>query len=164
MRTWVTVLAATALSLSAMPRAFGCSCDGTPSVEEALAEASEVFLAQATYVTHLAVEGDEDRWGYTEVAAFRVLEVWKGPLKRGDTIQALGWYGPGGCGARVADSPKRPFPRGELSRAAPYRRPGLWVIYRYGGSPYRLSVCARTKSFDMGGDREAAELRKLTQR
>jgi hypothetical protein len=162
MRTVSLIAAALIFSLAAIPHAMACSCANIPPAKVAFSETSEVFLAQAVYVTHLAVPDDPDHgWSYLEIAAFRVTEVWKGRLKTGDIIQAQGWYGAGGCGRKVAASPQKPFTPGEQSRAVPYLGQGSWIIYRVGNEPYRLSVCSRTKALDVGGDAEATLLRQL---
>jgi hypothetical protein len=162
MRTVPLLVAALTFSLVASAQAPACSCAAIPPAKVAFAEASEVFLAQAVYVTHLALPDDPDHgWSYLEIAAFRVMEVWKGRLKAGDIIQAQGWYGAGGCGRKVAAYPQKPFALGEQSRRVPYQGTGLWVIYRVGSEPYKLSVCSRTKAFDDGGDVESTLLRQL---
>jgi hypothetical protein len=157
---WASMLLSAGLLFAR--NADACTCGDDLSVREALAESSEVFLAQAVHVTHMAVPGDPDHgWSYLEIGAFRVAEVWKGPLRSGAIIQALGWNGPGGCGLQIGDYPRAPFALGQQARAARVSAPGLWIIYRRGTEPYRLSACDRTARVKSAIDGDSIDLRKL---
>ena len=146
--------------------AQACSClrlMGTRAeqVEISQADAQAVFVAQ---LTRSSLGPDrEHRKLVVETAHFKVVEVFKGPLKVGDTVIVNQVVSAGSCGQSSSNDPPWMFAQKDArSVPEPVKFSKKWLIYAYGPEPYELSRCTRSAPLNAGGDEDVKLLRSLT--
>ena len=165
MRLLCFLLSFTAL---ASPRAEACSCvalKGTQAeqVEQSFADAGAVFVAR---VTRSSVGPDRERRKVVaESALFKVLEVFKGPLRAGQTIRVDQILSAGTCGQSSTNDPPWLFTQ-KNPKSAPeaLKISKKWLIYAYGNEPYELSRCTRSAPLNVGGAEDVKLLRDIARR
>ena len=138
---------------------------GTQSevVGQSFADATTVFVAK---LTRSSVGPDrEHRKVVAETAHFEVLEVFKGPLRKGQVVVVNQVVSAGSCGQSSTNDPPWLFAQ---------ERPGVppepvkisrkWLIYAYGNEPFELSRCTRSAPLEVGGAEDVKILRGFLKR
>jgi hypothetical protein len=156
------------ISWLAVPYAKACSCvplKGTQAeqVEQSFADAGAVFVAK---LTRSSVGPDRDRRKVVaETAHFEVLEVFKGPLRIGQTIRVEQILSAGTCGQSSTNDPPWLFAQKNPGSAPePLKISRKWLIYAYGNEPFELSRCTRSAPLNVGGGDDVKVLRALLKR
>ncbi len=148
-------LLAAVLLVIASRTAAGCSYDLRlyNTVEKRFVASRIVALAEVVSSAREKFSYDHEYEGTREVVVFRVLEVWKGPIKAGMKLVTSSDID--GCGLNVLNSP----PIIE-SPDGPVDIGNIWLLYLRGDSPYEL-----TQQLDpsplMGAAAELPELYRL---
>jgi hypothetical protein len=130
----VNRLLATVLLVIASRTAAGCSYDLRlyNTVEKRFVASRIVALAEVVSSAREKFSYDMEYEGIREVVVFRVLEVWKGPIKAGMKLVTSSDID--GCGLNVRNSP----PILE-SPDGPVDIGNVWLLYLRGDSPYELT-------------------------
>jgi hypothetical protein len=163
---WRDLPAVAMLVLAAVlpARADACSCtlqEGTheEQVAQSLDASHAVFVAR---LTHSALKPNrQDRHVY-EDAQFEVLEVFKGDLRRGQTVRVYQAVSAGSCGRSSTNDPVwllEIVKPGQPEAAVKVSRE--WLVYADSGEPYLLGACTRSAPLSAGGDADVKVLRKL---
>jgi hypothetical protein len=118
------------------------------------------------HIEHLPPGADPASEEFTEIARFRVLEVFKGEIRPGEAVatHALIWRS-GGCGIGVRNDPVwiQEVERGQEPVPLPLPS-GRWVLFGSGKQPFELSLCGRTSPWESQGEQALRVLRKLIAR
>lgn len=156
MKHLTPILAFLALLFSHAP-AFACSCMLPKPAEESLAEAYAVVLTEIVSVEEFsepisaggleAIDGGGTLMTLAplgggpirEIVTHRVLRSWKGPHREGELITTTTPLECCVCGMSVRRYERPPF-ADNMERLIARN----WLVYLYGGQPYRMSVCSRT--------------------
>lgn len=151
------------LSPLTITRAEACSCvslKGTQAeqVEQSVADASAVFVARLTR-SSVGPHG-EHRKVVAESAYFEVLEVFKGPLRKGQSIRVEQILSAGTCGQSSTNDPPWLFAqKNPTTPPEPLKISRKWLIYAYGNEPFELSRCTRSAPLNFGGAEDVKVLR-----
>jgi hypothetical protein len=144
--------------------AVACNGSPPPSVEGALKGATLVIVAELISTEQHPVSGDTTARVITEHATFRILEVFKGPHRKGEIIHIVSEIGPGPCGMSAKNNPVAIESVGKDNKTYAPVLSGKWLIYGYGPEPHDLDMMTRTKPMEFGGEAEVGELRRLVGR
>ena len=159
MQRLATILYATlaAVLVDALP-AHACSTPPPPSVRQAFAQSSAVYLAQVALVTQDKTVPE----AITEKVVFRVLVVLKGAKSRGDTllVETIGLSDAGGtCARSVLNNPTWLVTDNPTSHeTTPVKLSDTWVLYLSGREPYEVGLSERSNPINVV---DPAELRFL---
>jgi len=137
MQRHFTILGVTlASALVAAVPARACSMPPPPSVQEAFAQASAVYLAQVA-----SVKQEPGASGsITEKVVFRVLVTLKGNKRRGETLLAETADVGDTCGRSVLNNPAWVEDDDPSShKSTPVKLSDTWVLYLSGREPYDMS-------------------------
>jgi hypothetical protein len=130
----------------AYTKAWACSCESTPTLDVAFAQAKAVFVGRATKVQLIPgkSDGDADLLEYV----FEAEELFKGEslasstgLRRSLAVLTA-WDGGGSCGF--------PFVLGQR-----------YLVYGHGEGFLKTSICSRTKALEKVEDSELRALQGL---
>lgn len=160
---WLTV-PLLALLLAVSVRADACSCvalQGTDieQIEQSLNEADTVFVAR---LKRSSLKPDRrDRRSVAEDAQFEVVEVFKGPLRVGQTIRVYQLLNGGGCAQSSTNNPPWLYRTEKDGGVKPIKVSKEWLVYSRGNEPLQLSRCTRSAPLNAGGDADVKVLRQL---
>jgi hypothetical protein len=156
MQRLATFLYATlaAILVDALP-ARACSTPPPPSVKQAFAQSSAVYLAQVISVTQDKTVAD----AITEKVVFRVLVALKGAKRRGDTLLLENTGLATTCGRSVLNNPTWLVSDDPTSHdRTPIKLSDTWVLYLSGREPYEGAMSMNSNPINLV---DPAELRFL---
>ena len=163
MRPAVFMLCLALLSLWSAP-AEACSCIGLQGtvdeqIEQSLNESDTVFVAR---LKRSSLKPDRrDRHSVAEDAQFEVIEVFKGPLKVGQTIRVYQLLNGGACAQSSTNDPPWLYRAGKGGGMEPIKVSKEWLVYSRGDGPLELSRCTRSAPLSAGGEDDVKVLRHL---
>lgn len=157
-----------AFFLIAAPRTEACSCVALKGTQEeqvgqSLADADAVFVAR---LTRSSVGPDRERRKVVaESAHFEVLEVFKGPLRVGQSVRIDQILSAGTCGQSSTNDPPWLFAQ-KNPKSAPeaLKISRKWLVFAYGNEPFELSRCTRSAPLNVGGAEDVKLLRAMAKR
>ena len=145
-------------------RAEACSCialQGTvdEQIEQSLNESDTVFVAR---LKRSSLKPDRrDRHSVAEDAQFEVIEVFKGPLKVGQTIRVYQLLNGGACSQSSTNDPPWLYRAAKGGDMEPIKVSREWLVYSRGEGPLELSRCTRSAPLSAGGEDDVKVLRQL---
>ncbi len=158
-----------AFFLIAAPRTEACSCVALKGTQEeqvgqSLADADAVFVAQIDAV--VGGSGPQERRKVVaESAHFEVLEVFKGPLRVGQSVRIDQILSAGTCGQSSTNDPPWLFAqKNPKSAPEPLKISRKWLVFAYGNEPFELSRCTRSAPLNVGGAEDVKLLRAMAKR
>jgi hypothetical protein len=160
------VAIATAIAFGCLRVADAVACSGPPppSPNDALKAAKMVVVAELISTEQHPASKDKSGRVIREDATFRILEVFKGPYRKGDVIHTVSEIGPGPCGLSAKNTPVSFEKVGKDNKPYAPVLSGRWVIYGLGPEPYELNMLSRSKPMEFGGSADVRELRGLLRR
>lgn len=145
-------------------RADACSCvalQGTDveQIEQSLNEADAVFVAR---LKRSSLKPDRrNRRSVAEDAQFEVVEVFKGPLRAGQTIRVYQVLSGSACAQSSTNDPPWLYRVEKGGDIEPIKVSKEWLVYSRGNEPLELSRCTRSAPMSAGGDEDVKVLRHL---
>jgi hypothetical protein len=156
----VAIAAAIVFGCLRVADAVACSGPPPPSPNDALKAAKMVVVAELISTEQHPASGDKSGRVITEDATFKILEVFKGPYRKGDVIHTVSEIGPGPCGMSAKNNPVSFESVGKDRKPYAPVLSGRWLIYGYGAEPHELDMMSRSRPMEFGGNADARELRR----
>jgi hypothetical protein len=130
---------------------LACSClqpkgSEEEQVKQELADAKVVFVGKVTSLQRSFV----DRY-QVEEAEVKVVQVFKGDVKVGQTLKIRSSIGGGMCGRSVREGADASTPVAKLDE---------WLLYGYGDGAFEVSICNRSNP--VTNTRDIELLKRLT--